>query len=497
MGSLPLVEHRSHDGTRQEGGSEEPALIAVEANLLRLPLFALHTKGLKSLDGIECRGRVTRDEQVHAFTFRATRSSGLLYPGPLARSIHLAFLSFITDAGLPFRNPLTWSWRELCRRMRVSYGGQMVQHLKGAIRSTAALFLWSEYALYDKTQTAPLHTQHDGLHLYDRVMFAGSTLPDGTVAERNELWLSSWYLENLNALFTAPLDYDLWRFLDAQSSVSSRLYELLLLNFDTAIPVLRMNYGTLVQFLPLRPAAYLSLAKRQLEPAFQLLAESRIVHAVEWTDAKSDLAQLGLSPRRPSSPGGRTRAHGPWISWAGFPGRHGSQRTATATISGMGTGVGFLPALVRRECPQAHREGTCPGPRTLDGAWAGQSKARIPVLVKRMKVEWPDAKTFGAIAAYLPDAISALAKQSHHIEQQKREQKADEDEQQTRTTTAQEQAAWKNTWQTLPEDQRERIRQTVLDGQPKILVKFPAIVERLCLKELANQQQSGQIHPAG
>src|SRR4051812_10756401 len=104
---------------KQPGGRPDnatiPQVVKVEANFLRLPLFALHTKGLKTLDGLECRGRLTRDGQVHQFTFRATRNTATAFPGPLARSAHLAFLSLITESGLPHTGPLTWTWRDLCR----------------------------------------------------------------------------------------------------------------------------------------------------------------------------------------------------------------------------------------------------------------------------------------------------------------------------------------------------------------------------------------------
>src|ERR1700719_1823939 len=93
---------------------QRAVFVKAEANLLRLPLFALHTKRLKTLDGIECRGRTTRDGQSHQFTFRATRNTATLYPGPLARSAHLAFLSIVTEHGLPHENPITWRWRDLC-----------------------------------------------------------------------------------------------------------------------------------------------------------------------------------------------------------------------------------------------------------------------------------------------------------------------------------------------------------------------------------------------
>jgi hypothetical protein len=183
-----------------------PHSIRAEANLLRLPLFALHTKHLKTLDGIECSGRITRSGETHQFRFRATRNTATLYPGPLARAAHLAFLSLITEHGTPLHNPITWGWRDLCRRMRIACGGLTVRHLKEAILSTAGLLIHSEYALYSKRESQPICTRQDGLHLYERVSFLGTLLPDGSRADTNYLWLSDWYLNNLNAMFTAPLD---------------------------------------------------------------------------------------------------------------------------------------------------------------------------------------------------------------------------------------------------------------------------------------------------
>src|SRR5207244_3871640 len=117
-------------------------------------------------------------------------------------------------------------------------------------------------------------------------------------------WLADWYLDNLNALFTAPLDYGLWRSLDGRSPIASRLYEFLLLNFYSGAPVLRINYETLAQFLPVRPERYPSDARRQLEPALQLLTGSEIVAAVHWAEAKASLGQLHLYRGRRLARGG-------------------------------------------------------------------------------------------------------------------------------------------------------------------------------------------------
>lgn len=469
-----------------------PRLIKTEANLLRLPLFALHTKGLKTLDGIECSGRVHRDGQTHQFTFRATRNTATLYPGPLARSAHLAFLSILTDQGLPSEDPITWTWRDLCRRMRVTYGGQMVRHLKVAITSTAALFLQSEHALYSKPDGKLLSTQQDALHLYDRVTFVGAPLPEGGMADRNYLWFSEWYRKNLNAMFTAPLDYDLWRYLDEQSPIASRLYEFLLLNFYSQIPVLRINYKSLVQFLPIHPERYRSSADRQLQGAFQLLMANRVIAKADWAPAKEGIGQLHLY-------------RGDRLPLSGNPGS-----VALPFMDEELTSAALEVKELRNIKPPEwtlvsdfyrlwtgdtrHR----PTPKEMDQAGGlitehGPAKAKnlISHLVKRLKVDWPDAKTFGATAKYLPEALRDVERTEHRQEQEKRDREAEEVERRNLAQQTKDRTAWKVLWDRLPEVERQEIRNRVLAQQPPKLAKFPSLLERFCLDELARLRPSG------
>src|SRR5262245_45681914 len=93
---VPLAASRPLDEETQR-----QALVKAEVNLLRFPLFALSTKGLKTLDGIECRGVLRRDGQDLPYTLRATRNTASLYPGPLARRIHFALLALATERGFP------------------------------------------------------------------------------------------------------------------------------------------------------------------------------------------------------------------------------------------------------------------------------------------------------------------------------------------------------------------------------------------------------------
>lgn len=465
-----------------------PRYIRAEANLLRLPLFALDTKRLKTLDGIQCKGSITRDGETHQFTLKATRNTATLYPGPLARDAHMAFLSLASEASLPLQNPISWSWRDLCRRMDMAYAGRTVLGLKRAIRSTALLAIQSEYAIYSKAERRMLCTRDEALHLYERVSFVGGELPDGTKADANYLWFSDWYLQNINAMFTAPIDYELWRFLDKRSFIASRLYEFLLLNFYKSLPVLRINYGTLAQFLPIKAERFRSLAQQRLEPAIRLLDAAGLAR-VEWCNNKAGDLQLAF--RR-----------GERLIGAGTVG------TAIAPRSG----VDFTEALEVEELrnlkpPEwslvadfyrlwASQEQHQPTTKELDQARQlleqyGPAKAKglIPLVAKKLKHAWPDAKTFGAVSAYAAEAANEFEKQERRAEQEEARQQQERLEQAEAARKAEQRAKWKLVWETLPESEQDAIRSGVLK-QYRLLARTPRALESACLDVLASR------HPA-
>ena len=475
------------------GGSLLPRFIRAASNLLKLPLFALQTKGLRTLDGIECRGTVTRDHETYDFVLKATRNTATLYPGPLARKAHIAFLSIATEQTLPLANPISWGWRDLCRRMGIAGSGRDIQQLKSAIEATKGLLIKSHYALYSKPQQQPLRTHEEGLNLYDRYVFAGQELADGTVAEANYLWIASWYLDNLNAMFTAPLDYELWRWLDSKSPVASRLYEFLLLNFYSSAPKIRINYETLAQYLPVKPERYLSDAKRQLDPAFTLLGLVDVIASADWADSKSGLASIHLY-RGPRLTGGT--AH----------------RLAAQNGGGEEMAGSFEVKELRNLKPpewsvvtdfyrlwdgtEEHR----PTAKELEQAREilgrfGPRKGKdvIVRVVKRLKKQWPEAKTFGAIQAYLADAARDFDRDEAYREQEQQEQLKRRRERDERTREEAEQikflAAWRPLWEGITEAERDAIAQAAFSGSNHCFRNGPQrIAERLCLTELARRQ---------
>src|ERR1700681_3642071 len=65
------------------------------------------------------------------------------------------------------------------------------------------------------------------------------TLPDGSIADRNYVWFTDWYLANLNSFYTAPIDYHLWRALNERSPIRSERH---LAGRQHCRPKLRMVY---------------------------------------------------------------------------------------------------------------------------------------------------------------------------------------------------------------------------------------------------------------
>lgn len=476
--------------------------VKAEANLLRLPLFALSTKGLRALDGIECRGTVTRNGATQEYRFRATRNTATLYPGPLARAAHLALLSFATQHGLPVANPVTWSWRELCRRMGIPASGRTVIQLQQAIMSTAGLLLWSEFALYSKPDRSPIKNRKDALHLYDAVTFSGQVLPDGSIAEENFVWLSDWYMQNLNTLFTAPLNYGLWRQLDGRSTIASRLYEFLLIVFHRHIPALRVNYPTLAQMLPIRPERYMSSAQKQLAEPLRLLVEHRVLEEVSWTRSRDNLPQLQF--RRGDHlrmPGGQATS-----VFAEAEGEFAAPVQVIELRNLRSAENSFVMEFYRQWAGEiAHRASS----KELEQARQivleyGTTKAKtlLPLVVNRLRSRWPTAKTLTAALRYLPEVAREQDEEQRQIEQ--RDQARERRKEELRAADERQQAdrlfreTWKPLWDALPMTEREAIRQTVLTepGLVKLAAKWPNALEFHYLRELARRRNSAGFEAA-
>ena len=117
------------------------------------------------------------------------------------------------------------------------------------------------------------------------MVYRGEERPDDDErADTNYLFLGSWYLENLNALYVTLLDTGYRQSLTA--TLARRLYEILGVKFyglrHAPAPGLRYAYSTLCALLPVTRYRYLSQAHRQLDPAHAELLATGFLARVEW-----------------------------------------------------------------------------------------------------------------------------------------------------------------------------------------------------------------------
>jgi hypothetical protein len=463
------------------------SIVQVETNLLRFPFFCLHTKGLRDVDFKEVRGTRVENGETHEFVFRVSRNTGHLYPGPLSRKAHFALLSLLRKQGFPFRNPIAFTWRQLAREMQVAYSGPT--RLKDALYSTLGTMIKSTYALKHGTSRETLPARERGYSLYAECLFTNEPKSDGTVADRNYVTLADWYLANLNALCAVPIDYALWNRLNDQSPLSSRLYEFLLFSFSAGIDTFTINYPKLCQFLPATVEIYASKAKEQLGPALRLLAEEGLIGSVEWGTGRNGEPQLQI-------------ARGVRLTVSAAPAVAAfAQADVFETVT---THEGRNPLspterLVREfHIAWSGGEGRAASPGELDAAKEcvdlyGFDVAThlLPKVVKRMRQEFPDAKTFGATRDYFAEIHAEHLKRDSAFEKAKLanlEEHLDEDEQQRRTMRHEQLEA---VWKELPANEREAIENAVVAANPRLrLSKLPAMLHRMCLDELDKRKGS-------
>lgn len=483
-GSGLAEQATADDAAPQEGKGSQ--LVRVEANFLRLPLFALDNKHMRRMDGIQCEGFFRRGTSSFRFTFVATRNSRTLYPGPVARSAHLAILSLATERAIPIQNPIVFSWRGLLARIGVVASGRTVQEVKQALIATKGLMIESQHALYSKAAGKPLDTSSEMdriVGIYDELEFFGNKRKDETIADINAVWLSRWYLDNLNALYSGPLNYDLWRSLDARSPIASRLYEFLFFKFYVGRETLRFNYPNLVKFIPARRERYPSDAKKQLNPAFDLLKAHGVLADVRWSVSRHGDPQIllirgdVLNKASQNAPASYDVGDEDFVLDRIQNVRLPEQEIVEEYHERFGH-ADYRPSKAEVETAR----------ELLAKHGKKQLRELLPLVVKHMKEKWPDAKSFVAVTRYMDEAVAEHARMQRRQNFEQEQAAKEQAERVQVAEKAKREAALKLLWQHLAESEREDIRATVLRKQPASLKKYPALIERFCLEEFARRR---------
>lgn len=482
--------------------SATPAeIIRMEANFLQFPFFALDTHGLRDHDGLTCTAERRIGAERHEVTVRITRNNAYAFPGPLSRKIHFALLAKLQEEQRhpPFRNPVTWSWYELADRIgQKRCSGGDIRQMKDAIESTQSAYIKTRYSLSHTEESAnALRKRECGYHLYERCVFSEEPLPDGTIADTNYLWLSDWYLANLNNQYCGPLDYGRWLFLNNESRIASRLYEYLTYNFSAGMPLFRIRYERLAQFLPVTVFSSLSRARQQLEPALRLLQRQFVIESFRFERGSTGSLLLIFEP-------GAVLQHGDRSSRL-------QKESDPASLLQRGNEAGKVEServvkLVRSFYEQwIDSADVTPSAKEIDlaraqiKAFGDRTEELLKSVVRIMRRKFPDAQAFGATRSYWgqadavsrKDRVRKADKAQASIEQEEEEQKLAE------------QREWKRRmrelWTTAGEEVRSQVIADVRANSTSNYVRQAidkgrlddSLVELAIFRELEKSQSAG------
>jgi hypothetical protein len=263
-------------------------IIRSEVNFLAYPFFALSRKDAARRSKTEYHTTIERGDEKLDVSWKVSANPEYGYPSPFDRKVHRAIEQIISNLKRPIKNPIPLgSLRNLAKLMEVglsrkgTLSGRTYKEIEDSLTRIVATTAHSKRTFYDKGRKRWLEAV---FHLYDQVVFAGETLPNGEVADTNYLFLGNWYLDNINARYVKPLDFTYYRSL--KNNIASRLYELLGVKFYGMgrHPYIRYRYSTLCQLLPVTQYQRPSKAKEILNPAHDELTFSKFLAKVEWQE---------------------------------------------------------------------------------------------------------------------------------------------------------------------------------------------------------------------
>lgn len=259
-----------------------PKILRTEFNFLKYPFFDLSKTSKR--EKIEIKEHIESSEGSAELVWKVTKNIEFGFPSAFDKKLHRAVEQIVDKMPKPITNPIKLgSLRSLCGLMKINPSGVNTNEVKKSLQRIVATTIQSQGVFYLKKEK---RTINDTFHLYDRVLLTGDELPDGKKADAVYLLLSSWYLQNINANYVVPLDWDYYQKL--QGNIATRMYEFIGLFIYAALEnnqnFVQTRYSRICDYFPLTRQTEKWKAQKQLGSAHNELIKDKYFANVEWFD---------------------------------------------------------------------------------------------------------------------------------------------------------------------------------------------------------------------
>ncbi len=268
-----VVEHGS-EARDQQALTTAPGFTKVEKSLASLGFFTPSSRRIK-------QQRVKRIEFTREVEGKRVEVSAEIHPSgvfglPVTadQDKYLALQKIITrtmQAEGKIANPIRFKSADLLRLLNDNTkSGKNYKDISEWLDVMSSTTIISNGAAYAAGQKRFVR---DRFRVFDRAVSVGRELEDGTVADANYVWLSSWQLENINKGFLLPIDLETYR--ELKNHIAKALVPLLQVWLFATHKTgsFEKRYNELCEILTLQVYRAPSHILRQLKPSLDELTQ--------------------------------------------------------------------------------------------------------------------------------------------------------------------------------------------------------------------------------
>lgn len=276
------IEEMTEDVSRMLTG---PEFVRMEKNIAAFGFFTPTSKRAKDAPPKVIRfSHIIDGNRAEA---KVTIAGNTLYGMPTTadQDKYLAFqkiLERIKREKGKIENPIAFTSAELLQLLGHSDGGANFKDVEEWCDVMASTYIKSEGAMWIAGRKK---FASDSFVIFQRVRRTGQELDDGTTADRNYIWLSDWYLENINAYYLLPIDFDTYKQL--RNNIAKALIPLLQvwLYASREQGIFEKRYDEICQILNITQYTYPSKIKEKLSPSLNELIQQE--YLTDWAVAET------------------------------------------------------------------------------------------------------------------------------------------------------------------------------------------------------------------
>ena len=265
----------------------EADFVKIEKNLAELGFFTPASKRVKNLKSKTIS--FTREIDGNRVDCKVTFVPGALYglPSTADQDKWLAFQKFVTALQNEFGrvdNPITFLSADLLRLLGQTSSGTNFKDIDEWLDRMWSTSIISEGVIYYASKKVRVKDRTP-IKVFARAVTAGATLEDGSIAEKNYVWLSDWQLENVNHGHQMPVDFEAYKRL--KNNIAKTLVPLLQvwLYASREKGVFEKRYDEICQLLDTTEYKHASKIVEKLGPSLDELKQQE--YLAEWRIEKT------------------------------------------------------------------------------------------------------------------------------------------------------------------------------------------------------------------